>query len=464
MTYYSKLSKALSRARREIAKDEQRSRGRMNEKETLHHLIEPVLGAVGWAMDDSDQVRREYPTTLGHVDLALLIDDEPVLFVEAKALKHSVNEEKWIKQTVDYANGEGVDWCILTNGAEYRIYQTRAPGAFNAKLFNDVNIDISSEDKAEQSVETLLSLLSPQSMKLNSLKKLWDMRDVDRRVQFAIGNIVNKPEFREFVSQQIGTNSIAAATISESLKRATFSVDYPSISECVEMVTEIRPENDTSNIHSPATDNTQSFSQKIKNTKKMRTPDMVEAGLLPVGTVLTIKNYPGSEAQVVDGRHVNHRGKVMTFSKWGTQITGWPSINIYAYALLPNGKSLGDLRNADGSTRKRGNSTVSHDASIAQHNKSKRQTKTSTSSRSSRKSKMKIPAMVDKGLLKVGTTLKIKNRPGSDAKVVDGRHVIYRGEIITFMDWGRRVTGWSTLQIYVHAVLPDGSLLDDLRK
>ena len=192
MTDHSKLSKALSRARREITKDQGRSKGRMNEKETLHHLIEPILGAVGWAMDDSDQVRREYPTTLGHVDLALLVDDEPVLFVEAKALKHSIDEDKWIKQIVDYANGEGVDWCVLTNGAKYHIYQTRAPGAFKAKHFEDVNIDISSEGTGPQYVETMLSLLSPQNMKLDALKKLWNMRDIDKQVKSAINDIITK--------------------------------------------------------------------------------------------------------------------------------------------------------------------------------------------------------------------------------------------------------------------------------
>lgn len=345
MIDHSKLTKALSRARREIEKDKKRSKDRMNEKETLHHLIEPVLGAVGWAMDDSDQVRREYPTTLGHVDLALLLDGDPVLFVEAKALKHSVDDEKWIKQTVDYANGEGVDWCILTNGAEYRIYQTRAPGAFKAKHFSDVDIDIMSGESADQPVEAMLSLLSPQSMRLESLKKLWDMRAVDKQVHSAIDGIIKKPEFRELVSQKIQTN-FAAATISESLQRATFSVDYPNIGECAKMVTENQADSDK-NDRLVATKKLRILkphpTRGRKRARKMETPEMVERGLLKVGTRLTIKGRPGTEAIVADGKNVIYKNKEMTFNMWGVRITGGKQ-SIYHFATLPDGRTLEELR------------------------------------------------------------------------------------------------------------------------
>lgn len=38
-------------------------------------------------------------------------------------------------------------------------------------------------------------------------------------------------------------------------------------------------------------------------TRLMKTGEMVEQGLLPVGTILTIKDRPNSAATVVDGRY-----------------------------------------------------------------------------------------------------------------------------------------------------------------
>jgi hypothetical protein len=58
----------------------------------------------------------------------------------------------------------------------------------------------------------------------------------------------------------------------------------------------------------------------------------------------------------------------------------------------------------------------------------------------------------------------IKDRSDSAAKVVDGKRVEFRGEVISFNDWGCRSTGWSAIQIYRWAVLPDGRLLEALRE
>ena len=76
----------------------------------------------------------------------------------------------------------------------------------------------------------------------------------------------------------------------------------------------------------------------------MKTVEMVERGLLPVGTELTIKDRPNSTATVVDGRRVEFRGEVMSFNAWGCRVTGWPSIRIYTSAVLPDGRLLEALR------------------------------------------------------------------------------------------------------------------------
>ncbi|MCA4919963.1 MAG: type I restriction enzyme HsdR N-terminal domain-containing protein [Roseomonas sp.] len=102
-----------------------RSQGtRLSEQDTKRILITPTIEALGWDILDIDEVRNEYRHNSADnpVDYALFLNRSPVLFVEAKPLGHSLDDRRWIVQTINYANAAGVDWCVLTNGAEWRIY------------------------------------------------------------------------------------------------------------------------------------------------------------------------------------------------------------------------------------------------------------------------------------------------------------------------------------------------------
>ncbi|MBX9752386.1 MAG: hypothetical protein K5Q68_22550 [Roseococcus sp.] len=47
---------------------------------------------------------------------------------------------------------------------------------------------------------------------------------------------------------------------------------------------------------------------------------------------------------MLDGRHVEFKGKRMTFNDWGQRVTGWTSIRIYTTVCLPDGRTLDQLR------------------------------------------------------------------------------------------------------------------------
>jgi len=72
--------------------------------------------------------------------------------------------------------------------------------------------------------------------------------------------------------------------------------------------------------------------------------------------------------------------------------------------------------------------------------------------------------LVECGLIPVETKLTTKYRPDSAARVIDGRHVEFRGERISYNTWGCRATGRSAIQIYKWAVQPDRRLLEALQE
>jgi len=64
--------------------------------------------------------------------------------------------------------------------------------------------------------------------------------------------------------------------------------------------------------------------------------------------------------------------------------------------------------------------------------------------------------------IKTGDVLTILNHEESDAIVVDGSNVRYRNQVMSYNEWGQKVTGWVALNIYKWGVL-NGKTLDELR-
>lgn len=76
-----------------------------------------------------------------------------------------------------------------------------------------------------------------------------------------------------------------------------------------------------------------------------RMGQLFACGIVKKGDILAIRNFPGSEAVVVDPYYVRFDGKKVKYNKWGQSVTGWSSIGIYALAVhLKRGKTLDELR------------------------------------------------------------------------------------------------------------------------
>jgi predicted transport protein len=114
---------------------------KLTEADTRAALIDPILDALGWDTRDLSQVRREVlvrgaGTT---VDYALYSDGKAQLYVEAKKLGGSL-DIKTANQTVNYANGAGVPWCVLTTGVRWQVFWTHAKVPIDRKKIFDIDL------------------------------------------------------------------------------------------------------------------------------------------------------------------------------------------------------------------------------------------------------------------------------------------------------------------------------------
>ena len=156
----------------------------IGEQNTKAGLIAPVLRSLGWDIEDLREVHMEYKPRASDkpVDYALLLNGQPRMFVEAKALGQNLDDRRWANQIMGYAAVAGVQWVVLTNGDEYRIYNAHAGVPVEEKLFR--RVFVTADDGV--ALETL-ALLSKESVA--ELEALWQEDFIDRQVGAALSGL-----------------------------------------------------------------------------------------------------------------------------------------------------------------------------------------------------------------------------------------------------------------------------------
>ena len=199
----------------------------ITEMETRASLINPMLNALGWRVGDLEQVRQEYrfQSSDNPVDYALMEGGKPSLFVEAKALGRNLGDHKWASQIMGYAIVAGVEWVVLTDGNEYRIYNTHAPVPVAEKLFHTVRV---TDDDA--SAGEILDLLSRSGQPKDRLKAQWHAHFVDRQVRKALQRLFAPVPDESFVSLlQAATAELSEGDIAASLRRVQPQFEFPLV-------------------------------------------------------------------------------------------------------------------------------------------------------------------------------------------------------------------------------------------
>ncbi|WP_029032660.1 type I restriction endonuclease [Salinarimonas rosea] len=354
----NEIESTIERLRARIKDLRERRVARPTEADTIRVLITPLLRALGWDIDDLDEVRNEYRHNPSDnpVDYALFLNRTPVLFVEAKALGEGLDERKWMVQTINYANTSGVDWCVLTNGNEYRFYKVHAQVEVQEKLFLSVVLD---DDAPIPAKVRSLSLIGRERMGQRAIDELWTEWRVDRQVRQVLEGLPTDEAFLRLIAKKSG--GLSMGDVRNSLRRAHLRVDCPGVCDVIEQphrtangaAGEPMPAFAAQEVaHAAAEIEVEDAPAEAvgaaprRKRRLMRTTEMIERGLLRAGMRLTIKGRPGSEAVVVDGRHVEFGGERMSFNDWGCRVTGWTAIQIYEWAEMPDGRLLSALREA----------------------------------------------------------------------------------------------------------------------
>lgn len=72
---------------------------------------------------------------------------------------------------------------------------------------------------------------------------------------------------------------------------------------------------------------------------------LMEQGIVHIGDEIYVINHPDEKAIIIDHENVKYKEEVMSFNQFGCKVTGWKSIQCYAWMkIVGNNDVLSDLR------------------------------------------------------------------------------------------------------------------------
>lgn len=92
----------------------------VNESDTVAIIMDILYEVFGY--DKYSDITSEFAIKKTYCDLALKINGQPRILLEAKAAGLNLKEQH-IKQAVDYGSNSGIEWVILTNSVQWMVYR-----------------------------------------------------------------------------------------------------------------------------------------------------------------------------------------------------------------------------------------------------------------------------------------------------------------------------------------------------
>jgi predicted type IV restriction endonuclease len=123
----------------------------VNESDTVTIVMELLSEIFGY--DKFLEITSEHAIRGTFCDLAIKLDGELTMLVEVKAAGADP-KSIFIKQAVDYAANQGVDWVILTNGDLWHVYKLTFSKPIDAELVARVCIS-ECDPKNDEHIESL---------------------------------------------------------------------------------------------------------------------------------------------------------------------------------------------------------------------------------------------------------------------------------------------------------------------
>lgn len=158
-----RIKAALRKIRPLLVDSRKRDLNEADTRNRVERLLENVLG-----YDLFKHVSGEEPVEHRAADYAIRLNGKPVLLIEIKSIQTKLKDNH-VFQVKNYAASKGIQWCVLTNGIEYRLYHIDFSEAVKHQIVFEANVvDDEINDVAEK-----MWYLTRRSLGKNEVEKYW---------------------------------------------------------------------------------------------------------------------------------------------------------------------------------------------------------------------------------------------------------------------------------------------------
>jgi len=192
----------------------------VNESDTSLIVTDMLAEIFGY--DKYSEVTRELCIRGTYCDLATRIDGKFQMIIEVKAIGLELKEAH-VKQAVDYAANQGIEWVALTNGHVWRVFRVIFAKPIDAELVVEIDL-LQLVPKNSADLESLY-LLTRESMLKSGLYAFHDHRQATNKFYLA-AVLLSDPvidtirrELRRLSDAKLEPEELREALLQEVLKR-----------------------------------------------------------------------------------------------------------------------------------------------------------------------------------------------------------------------------------------------------
>jgi predicted type IV restriction endonuclease len=109
----------------------------VNEADTVVIVVDLLADLFGY--DKYNEITREYSIKSTFCDLAVKVDGHVQFLIEVKAVGLDLKDTH-LKQAVDYAANQGVEWVALTNGIRWQVFRVTFGKPIGQELVLDFSL------------------------------------------------------------------------------------------------------------------------------------------------------------------------------------------------------------------------------------------------------------------------------------------------------------------------------------
>lgn len=185
----------------------------VNESDTVVIVTDVLQDIFGY--DKYAEITSEHMIRSTFCDLAVKLGGSLAFLVEVKAVGLDLKEQ-FIRQAVDYAANQGVEWVVLTNGVMWKVYKVSFAKPIEYELVVDIDLLVANPRNSEH-VE-LVGLLAKEGWQKAQLGEYHSQKQALSR--FTLGALMVSDSVLDLLRREIRRLSPDVRIEAQEIRRA----------------------------------------------------------------------------------------------------------------------------------------------------------------------------------------------------------------------------------------------------